>query len=283
MRKIVLKPNAQKDVGFVLTKRVLNCLKKFCSEIYIENTYSNLVNLGAVGYPSHAFPVDAELMIVLGGDGSMLRAASEAVIYDIPMLGINIGRVGYLASVEPNEISMLTALADGAYDVKEHVMLAITVQKKNGEEIFLGQVLNDAVISGRGHLADMRLYNGETHLDYRADGLIAATPTGSTAYSFSAGGPVMEEGMDAICVTPVCPRSFFSRSLLFSPTSVLRVLNTTSRGGDLDISLDGCNHYPLAYGESVIVRRSEKCVKILALKPRNLLEVLHTKMNMQHF
>ncbi len=283
MQKIVLKPNRQKDVGLALSKRVLKVLKEFCSEICVENKYSELTECGAVGYAKDAFPQNADLMIVLGGDGSMLRAASEAVTYDIPMLGINIGRVGYLASVEPDEIGDLTLLAKGPYTLKEHIMLAVTMQKKSGEELFLGQVLNDAVVSGKGHLADMRLYNGEKYLDYRADGLIAATPTGSTAYSFSAGGPVMEEGMDAICVTPVCPRSFFSRSLLFSPSSVLRILNTSTRGGDLDVSLDGQLHYPLAYGDSIVVRRSEKGIKILELKPRNLLEVLHTKMDMHHF
>ncbi len=283
MRKIVLKPNRKKDIGLAISKRVTLVLKKFCSEIYVENKYSELVECGAIGYDSKAFPHECDLMIVLGGDGSMLRAASEAFFYNMPMLGINMGRVGYLASLEPDEIDSLSALFEGKYIVNEHVMLSVSALKKNGEEVFLGNVLNDVVISGKGHLADMRLYNGEHHLDYRADGLIAATPTGSTAYSFSAGGPVMEEGMDAICVTPVCPRSFFSRSLLFSPSSVLHIVNTTARGGELDVSLDGRAHFALAFGERVTVRRAEKGVKILVLKPRNLLEVLRTKMDMRHF
>lgn len=283
MRKVVLKPNRQKDEELSITKCALEVLKKFCSEIYVENEHKELVACGAVGYAPENFPKDAEAMIVLGGDGSVLRAAEEAVGHDIPLLGINMGRVGYLASVEPEEISLLRALEKEEYSIKEHIMLDVSIQKENGDVVFLGQVLNDAVVSGKGHLADLRLFNGEKYLDYRADGIIAATPTGSTGYSFSAGGPVMEEGMDAICLTPVCPRSFFSRSLLFSPSSVLRILNTTSRGGDLDISLDGRSHYPLSYGESVWVKRSGKSVKFLELKPRNLLEVLHTKMNMHHF
>lgn len=282
MQKIVLKPNRQKDAGLAISKRVLEVLKRFCSEIYVENEYTELIECGAIGFDATHFPA-CDLIIVLGGDGSMLRAAADAFAGDIPMLGINMGRVGYLASLEPDEIDALHALFDGGYIVNEHVMLSVSAAKTSGEEVFLGYVLNDVVISGKGHLADMRLENGGHFLDYRADGLIAATPTGSTAYSFSAGGPVMEEGMDAICVTPVCPRSFFSRSLLFSPSAVLHITNTTTRGGDLDVSLDGCIHFPLALGESVTVRRAEKGVKILVLKPRNLLEVLHTKMDMRHF
>ena len=283
MKKIVIKPNEYKDVGLCLTSRVVGELKKYCAEIYIEEQYALRLGEGVIGYAPDAFPQDCDLIVVLGGDGSMLHAAADALTYNVPLLGINMGRVGYLASLEPDELDALSKLFDGSYMLNEHITLSVSVRRKNGEEIFLGNVLNDVVVGGTGHLSDMRLYHGEHHLDYRADGLIVATPTGSTAYSLSAGGPVMEEGMDLICVTPVCPRSFFSRSLLFSPGTALRIVNTTTRGGDLDVSLDGILHHPLAFEEEVLVRRSERSVKILTLSPRNLLKILRTKMDMQHF
>ena len=283
MNKIALKINAQKDKDLSLAKAVLKQLRAFCEKIFVEDTYRDLLGDGVYPYSEDCFPEEAELLLILGGDGTMLHAAQAAVKNSVPMLGVNMGRVGYLASVECSELSQLSRLAQDDFYEKEHMMLRVSVGKQTGEDILLGYALNDVVVDGKGHLADIRLYDAAHYLDYRADGLIVATPTGSTAYSFSAGGPVMDEGMQAICVTPVCPRSFFSRSLLFAPDSLLRVENTGVRGGALDVSLDGHTHMPLAYGESVFVSRCEKSVRILTLKERNLLEVLCTKMGTRHF
>ena len=283
MKRIALKINAQKDKELALAKKALSVLQGFCEKIYVEDTYGELLLDKVYPYSDESFPADAELILVLGGDGTMLHAARTAIAHSLPMLGVNMGRVGYLASVECGELSLLSKLKDGELTEKEHMTLAVTVHKENGKEEFVGYALNDVVVDGKGHLADIRLYDGTHSLDYRADGLIAATPTGSTAYSFSAGGPVMDEGMDAICITPVCPRSFFSRSLLFAPTSCLRIENTGVRDGALDVSIDGHTHLPLSYGESISVRRSDKGVRILSLKERKLLEVLCTKMDTRHF
>ncbi len=282
MKRIALKINAQKDKDLAYAKEVLDVLRPFCEKIYVEDTYECLASDKVLFY-GEAVPEDSELILVLGGDGTMLHAACDAVELDLPMLGINMGRVGYLASLESGEIGALSRLGSNDFLQKEHMLLSVTVKKKSGEELFLGYALNDVVIDGKGHLADIRLNDGKNTLDYRANALIAATPTGSTAYSFSAGGPVMDEAMDAICITPVCPRSFFSRSLLFAPTSVLSIENRRTRDGDLDISIDGYTHTPLSYGDSVCVCRAEKRVRILALKERRLLEVLCTKMDTRYF
>ena len=283
MKKIALKINEQKDKDLALAKEVLAVLETFCEKIYVEDDYPSLASPKVSFYKTGSTPSDAEILLVLGGDGTMLHAAQSAVELDIPMLGVNIGRVGYLASVECGEVSQLSQLSTNGFREKKHMMLSVTLNRNNGERAFLGYALNDVVVDGRGRLADIRLYDGENTLDYRANGLIVATPTGSTAYSFSAGGPVMDEGMDAICVTPVCPRSFFSRSLLFAPTSVLRVENTRTRDGDLEVSIDGHMRFSLAFGESITVARSEKSVRILAIKERSLLEILCTKMDTRYF
>ncbi len=282
MKRIALKINAQKDKDLAYAKEVLDVLLTFCEKIYVEDTYKSLAADNVFFY-GDAIPEDSELILVLGGDGTMLHAACDAVKHDMPMLGINMGRVGYLASVESSEIGMLARLNGNDFFEKEHMLLSVTVKKRSGEELFLGYALNDVVIDGKGHLADIRLNDGKNTLDYRANALIAATPTGSTAYSFSAGGPVMDEAMDAICITPVCPRSFFSRSLLFAPTSVLSIENRRTRDGDLEVSIDGYTHVPLSYGDSVCVCRAEKRVRILTLKERRLLEVLCTKMDTRYF
>jgi NAD+ kinase len=283
MDKIVLLPNKEKDLDFTLSKRVLHTCLAFCSRVYTDSGNRELIEAGATPYSEDAFPRDAELLLVLGGDGTMLHAAETAVAHDIPLLGVNIGRLGYLASLEPTELASLSSLAENAYAVQERMLLDVGIKKRNGEALFLGRVLNDVVIDGQGHLADLRLFEKESYIDYRADGLIVATPTGSTAYSLSAGGPVLEESMGAICVTPICPRSFFSRSLLFSEDASLNILNMSTRTESVRILMDGCTEAVLNVGDSVTVSRSSETVRILSLKPRHLLEVLSKKMNTQHF
>ncbi|MBQ9736154.1 MAG: NAD(+)/NADH kinase [Clostridia bacterium] len=282
MDKIVLLPNAEKDASFALSLATMDVLKEFCSKIYTENENKELISAGAIGYARDAFPTDAQLLLVLGGDGTMLHAASVAVEHDIPILGVNIGRLGYLAAVEPSELDSLKKLATDTYDEQSRMMLSVTVRTKDGGERFLANALNDMVIDGGGRLCDLRLFERDGYLDYRADGLIVSTPTGSTAYSLSAGGPVVDETMDALGVTPVCPRSFFSRSLLFGADTTLRILNMSARA-DVRISIDGCTDAALSLGDEVIVRRAECRLRTILLTPRNLLEVLSTKMNTQHF
>ena len=190
MKRIALKINAQKDKDLAYAKEVLDVLRPLCEKIYVEDTYECLASDKVLFY-GEAVPEDSELILVLGGDGTMLHAACDAVELDLPMLGINMGRVGYLASLESGEIDALSRLGSNDFLQKEHMLLSVTVKKKSGEELFLGYALNDVVIDGKGHLADIRLNDGKNTLDYRANALIAATPTGSTAYSFSAGGPVV--------------------------------------------------------------------------------------------
>lgn len=283
MDKIILLPNREKDPDLSLSLRVLRVLAGFCTKVYTEATNEELIREGVLGYTDAAFPEDAELLLVLGGDGSMLHAAETAVRYDIPLLGINIGRLGYLSSVEPSDLEELCRLADGSYTEHKRMLLDVTLKKKNGQTEYLGTALNDMVIDGCGRLTDLRLYEKESYLDYRADGLIVATPTGSTAYSLSAGGPVLDENMEALCVTPICPRSFFSRSLVFPRDAQLRIVNLGTRTENASISMDGCTNLPFSLGDEVIVRRSSRSLRILTLRPRHLLEVLSTKMNTQHF
>ena len=281
MKKIAIWTNERGD-RLPVTREVISVLRTFCEKIYVQDPCGALAIEGVKTYGEDRFPKEAEMLLVLGGDGTMLRAAQTALRHDVPLMGINMGRLGYLASVERSEISLLSALASDAFVEKQHMILEVSLSAREGETP-LGYALNDVVVDGGGHLADIRLYDGDSYLDYRADGLIVATPTGSTAYSFSAGGPVMDEGMDAICVTPVCPRSFFSRSLLFSSESSLTVQNRSERIENLDISIDGHIHFSLMEGSSIVVRRAEKRVCILSLKERNLLEVLCTKMDTHHF
>ncbi|MCQ2385821.1 MAG: NAD(+)/NADH kinase, partial [Clostridia bacterium] len=229
---------------------------------------------------AEAFPEDVQLIVVIGGDGSILHAAHLAVKADVPLLGINLGRLGYLASLEPSELTLLSLLAEGKYSEKKRMLLSLSVPGDPGQTVV---ALNDIVISGGGHLADLKLYDGDSSLSYRADGLIFSTPTGTTAYSLSAGGPVLDENMEALCVTPICPRSFFARSLIFAPETSLTVENVTQRGDGLSVTVDGKTVFPLRKSGKITVTRADRYVRFMDLRPRKLMDVLFHKMNMQNF
>lgn len=283
MKNIVLIPNEQKDVGYAVTKEVIGILRSFGARIYIDEALP-LVSDGVTLYSAASFPKDAELLLVIGGDGTMLHAAALALQYDVPLLGINMGRLGYLTTVERSELALLSRLQDDTYTVEERMTLSLAILDKDGHREELSFfALNEIVASGMGHLADIRLFEGGESLDYRADGLILATPTGSTAYSLSAGGPVMEDSMNAVCVTPICPRSFFSRSLLFSADAVLRLESLGARRDGLRVTVDGRESFVLKNTDALEIKQADKKVRILSLQPKNLLRVLCTKMKMNHF
>ena len=283
MKNIVLIPNEQKDVGYAVTKEVIEILRSFGARIYIDEALP-LVSDGVTLYSAASFPQDAELLLVIGGDGTMLHAAALALQYDVPLLGINMGRLGYLTTVERSELALLSRLQDDTYTVEERMTLSLAILDKDGHREELSFfALNEIVASGMGHLADIRLFEGGESLDYRADGLILATPTGSTAYSLSAGGPVMEDSMNAVCVTPICPRSFFSRSLLFSADAVLRLESLGARRDGLRVTVDGRESFVLKDTDALEIKQADKKVRILSLQPKNLLRVLCTKMKMNHF
>lgn len=285
MKKVILVANRSKDIGLCLADQTATLLGTFCECIYVQqDMLPDIHTPCAVGYRPQQPPKDAELLLVLGGDGTMLHAAELALALDIPLLGVNLGRLGYLAGIEPAEISKLSRLSDDAYTEQTRMTLALSVIKKTGEEQALGcYAVNDVVMDGGGHLADIRLYAAGAALDYRADGLILSTPTGSTAYSLSAGGPVIDDKMDALCVTPICPRSFFSRSLLFEAGTVLEAENLGGRQEALRITVDGTERALLSAGERLRVTRADQRLRLLSFGEGSLLDVLCTKMKMNHF
>ncbi|MBO5294654.1 MAG: NAD(+)/NADH kinase, partial [Clostridia bacterium] len=185
---------------------------------------------------------EADLLIVLGGDGTILEAGRRAAQRDIPILGINLGRLGYMAELELSELEMLGRLFTGEYTLEERSMLRVELLNAAGEMKSFCHALNDAVISNGSvpRMIDLELSeNGTVVTNYRADGLIIATPTGSTAYSMSAGGAVVDPAVPCFCVTPICPHSFGARPLIFSDSTVLEVRNVCAREKMLYLTVDG--------------------------------------------
>ena len=281
MKHIVLLPNTEKDSDYRVTILAAEALKKAGATVYAHEKHKALCFVSdIVFYSDKEFPKAAEGAVVFGGDGSVLDAAHIAFQHDIPLLGVNLGRLGYLTEVEVADIDALTALLSDDYDVRNIRTLEVLLDGVPASERL---AVNEVVVS-RGdlfHIADMKLSAGNDWLQYRADGLIIATPTGSTAYSLSAGGAVIDPSLDVVSVTPICPHSFFSRSIVFSGDTEIKVQNMNTRGEDLTVAIDGREGITLASGKALTVRKAEKALKVITLSHRPFIELLKKKMSLK--
>ena len=279
MKRIVLLPNTEKDSDYRVTILAAEVLQKAGAIVYAHEKHKALRFVsGIVFYSDAEFPKDAEGAIVFGGDGSILDAAHIAFQYDIPLLGVNLGRLGYLTEVEVSDIDSLTALITDDYDIRDVSALEVLL---DGIPVSDRLAVNEVVVS-RGdlfHIADIKLSAGNDWLQYRADGLIIATPTGSTAYSLSAGGAVIDPSLDLLSVTPICPHSFFSRSIVFSGDTEIKVQNMNTRGEDLTVAIDGREGVTLAPGRNLTVRKAKNGLKVITLSHRPFIELLKKKMS----
>ncbi len=227
---------------------------------------------------------EAECALVLGGDGTLLRAARNMMNRDIPLLGINLGTLGYMAEVEIGAIEeALGKLLANDYTREERMMLAGNVYKQDYEEENFA--LNDIVISRRGSLQILTLYiyvNGQFLNSFSADGMIVATPTGSTGYNMSAGGPVVEPSANLLLLTPICPHTLSTRSIVLAPEDEIRVeipLGRNGRRQSVEANFDGSHKIGLQTGDSIVVRKAERTTGILKLNTESFLTVLHKKMS----
>lgn len=224
---------------------------------------------------------ESDVMLVLGGDGSIIRAASRIERESTAILGINLGRVGFLAEAEPSQTELLDRLLAGAYTVQDRIMLYAIIHTPQSEDTQTTPcALNDIVVSN-GTLSRMveveLLCDGSTVQTYRADGLIVATPTGSTAYSMSAGGPILHPLTNCLCITPVCSHSLVARPLVVSGESEICIRNMTHGASEAFLSVDGYVNYPLAAGATVTVRKASKITRLIHFEEYSFYDILHRK------
>lgn len=224
--------------------------------------------------------VDA--VIVLGGDGAILESSRRSAPYDTPVMGLNLGRLGYMAELELGEIDELSRLVSGEYKLETRSMLNIELLGAEGEVRKNEYALNDAVLSNGSisRVVDIELYEGGVHIaNYRSDGMIIATPTGSTAYSLSAGGAIVDPRLECLCVTPICPHSLNARPMLFPDSARLEIKNVCQREKTLFLTVDGRVNYELSLGESIRITRSPLKTSFIRLKDGSFYERLKQKMN----
>ena len=288
MKKIALLTNFNIPEKLSAATKVAEYIGNRVEEILILQNYKERImrshaHCSKYTYLSpDALYAEAELVIVLGGDGFMLEAARRAAPRQIPILGINMGRVGYMTELEMDELAMLDQLFDGKYTIDERTMLQVEVRSSKGQTRATAYALNDAVIANgsTARIIDLQLFSGEEEINtYRADGLVIATPTGSTAYSLSAGGPIVDPKLACFCVTPICPHSMVARPLVFPDTAELRVKNLCVREKVLHLTLDGRMSFDLFFGDVVVVTKSHMTTRLVRIKD----EGFYSKIRMKKF
>lgn len=273
------KANAALDVAKKLSS--LGC--EICTLMFNKDKVlrinRNRVNFKFLSIDEAYNSVDA--VIVLGGDGTILESARRAAPTATPVLGLNLGRLGYMAELELSEIEELSRIAEGDYVIESRSMINIELVKNDGTVRKNEYALNDAVLSNGSisRVVDLELYEGGQHITtYRSDGMIISTPTGSTAYSLAAGGAIVDPRLNCLCVTPICPHSLYARPLIFPDSAKLEIKNICQREKTLFLTVDGRVNYELSIGEIVKITRSPLNTHFIKLKESSFYERLRQKM-----
>lgn len=284
MDKFYVVTNSMKDTDSKVTNQIQEYLT-FKGKQCILSKGKYLEKDGTFRYTNpYAIPKDTDCILVVGGDGTLIRSARDLVGYDYPLVGVNFGKLGYLAEIEKeNIISSLDKLMADEYYVEERMMIEGTLYR-DGKVFAKDIALNDIVLNRSGMLRviEFKIYvNGEFLNLYSADGIIIATPTGSTAYNLSAGGPIVSPDASLILITPICPHTLNTRSIVLPSTDKIVVELSADRNGREEerlVSYDGDNTFHLLAGDTIEIKRSARNTKILRLNRINFLEVLRIKM-----
>lgn len=252
--------NPSKDVGLVATRRVADALKKAGCHIYYDaQTASEL------GIKEYSDARHCDVLLIIGGDGTILRAANKYIRYGIFLAGINCGHLGFMSEINIDDVTeFISRVEDGAFIIDERMVLEGEVNS-SGKKIY---ALNDFIIVRKNvtRMMHMELYvNNSCVQEYSGDGIILATPTGSTAYSLSAGGPIISPNVNCILITPICPHSLYTRSIAIKYSDIVKVRPFKHEGG-IVLSGDGQYDVELFEGDIVTARMSTVKAKFIRLK-----------------
>lgn len=276
--------NSEKDTNYQTANSIVHYIESRGKTCFLTTAFENGTDKNGNYTKTDEIPKDTECAIVLGGDGTILHAAKDLLHLDIPILGVNMGTVGYMAEIETQSIiPALENVFEGSCKIEKRLMLYGEMKKEQTEEV-KSHALNDIVISrgGQCRLIVIHLYINDLLIDtYVADGLIVSTPTGSTGYNLSAGGPVMKPGIDALVVTPICPHSLNKRSLVISSEDKIRLEIGQRKEALQDEAIaffDGCEECQMKSGDTIEIKRAEECTKIIKITENSYFDILKNKL-----
>jgi len=279
MKNVGIVANLNKKNALVSVKEIMQWLEQKGMTAWLEERLG--AAMGRDGLPLSELPEKCELMIAMGGDGTLLAVARHACRMKIPLLGVNLGGLGFLTELAVSEVvPTLERIRQGQLIVEERMMLEARVEDSSGRVTSRYVCLNDAVInkSAFSRAVQINMCVSDFYVGtFLADGLIVSTPTGSTAYSLSAGGPIVKPTIQALIATPICPHTLAVRPLIFSKDEELKI-EIVSEQSDVALTLDGQEGRRLVNGEKALFRRADETALLVCSGDRSFYEVLRTKL-----
>jgi len=282
-RKIILYTNIETDTDFSMTEKVNEILKTdgwntvLCP--FILNQTANISFPTGYDFSTIENELEtAEMVITLGGDGTILRAARAASDLGVPILGVNLGGKGFMAELEAEDIELLKTVSSGDYEIETRIMINAEILR-NGEMIGHDFALNDIVIKGDNKVIDMTIFgDGQRITHFHGDGAVIATPTGSTAYSMSAGGPIVDPAAKNIIITPICAHILGARSFVLMLGRIVTVEIGFKKSNPAYISVDGGNHTDIQSGDIIKIFKSERSTRLVRLSDKSFYRKVSEKL-----
>ena len=286
MKKVILCPNPYRDNDMKGAKQAKEILDKAGFRTVVCLPFHKDGYGDEIGVPVMQLQQEirsADLLIAFGGDGTILHLARTVALHNVPVLGINLGSLGFMSELEMNEMERLQDLASWDFTVERRMMLDVSVVR-DGRAVYSNIALNDAVVS-KGSIARvvrLRIFTEEGHLTrVGGDGVIVSTPTGSTGYSMAAGGPIVEPTAHNLLLTPICPHATRSTSYVLSPDHVITVEAADANRKFVYLSVDGGKAFSLKNGDQVKVCKSKYETQLVRLSKKSFCEILDKKMGME--
>lgn len=275
---IIVKPHS--DVVKNTLDHLLEYLNSKACNAVLDHSVDGLSSKAVVSREELGDQCD--LVITIGGDGTILNAARSLADKNVPLLGINIGRLGFLADVSPDEVdTVLDNVLSGDYLEEKRFLLKASVHR-NSDVIFTADALNDVVV----HVRDVaRMIEFETLIDglfvnhQRADGMVISTPTGSTAYALSSGGPILQANLDAIALVPICPHTLSNRPLVVNANSEVDILICETKQAVAQVTCDGQTSFDVTLGDRIVIKRKENMITLLHPSGHNNFDILRAKLH----
>ena len=281
--KIILCPNAERDVSYKTALTVGEMLNKRGRQFLICPLFSENSDIDKTPPNIKTFELEdslenAELIITFGGDGTILRAARVAAKSDVPILGVNMGGKGFMTELESSEIESINDVLSGNYKIQSRMMIDVEVSR-NGNIFYRDFALNDAVVRGDNKVIDLTLLGDGQKISYFfGDGAIISTPTGSTAYSMSAGGPIVEPSAQNIIVTPICAHILEAKAVVLASERLVSVELGTNKSNPAYLSVDGGKHLDIQSGDVITASKSKMMTNLVCLSKGSFYQKVNEKL-----
>ena len=281
--KVVLTPNPYRDRNFVHVQQAVDILEasgietRVCLPFDVDKNYELPQNFKL--YDLSKEIKNSDMLICFGGDGTILHSSKIATRHHVPILGVNMGTMGFMAELESGDLSLLSRIATGEYKIEKRMMLRVTVHN-DGNELFNETALNDAAIT-KGAIARVIQMSvecdGVEAINCSGDGVLISTPTGSTAYSMSAGGPIVEPQAQNIIITPICAHAFQAKGIVTAPWRTISIRLGKLGRRNAFLSVDGGRAFRLNVGDVVTVRKAENETRLVRLKETSFFQIMNSK------